>query len=75
MNRSDQVSFVLIFLIGECLWALLRPLWLADLHAFQQALEDTDCYPFRICYETGEFSRFWMEAPWVEEREYEEEFA
>ncbi len=73
MTKAAQLSAVLIFLIGELLDVLLRPLWLTNTRLFQQVLDVTDCYPFRVCYDLGEHRQFWIHAPGRADDGYGEE--
>lgn len=73
MNRSDKNSAVLVFMIGELLDMVLRPLWLSDLSAFTAKLDATNCYPFRVCYVLGvERKQLWFEAPGEQSNEEDE---
>ncbi|MBS0328268.1 MAG: hypothetical protein JSR30_00315 [Proteobacteria bacterium] len=61
MNAIDRLSHVLTWLCAELLNAILRPLWRRSLAEFEMTVNALDCYPCRVCWDTGPFPQMWIE--------------
>lgn len=61
MNARRFHPVVIEWLCIELLSASLRHAWGHGLSYFESFVNATDCYPCRVCWETGDFKRFWIE--------------
>jgi len=75
MSARKLHPVVIEWLAVELLVALLRRAWARGLNHFEALVDATDCYPCRVCWETGDFPRFWIETgPRQDECDYAEEY-